>query len=204
MTAHLGLFREAGLTAGQNVFVQGGAGGVGSMVVQMAKAVGARVMTTAGSDDKVQICRDLGADEAINYRTADVKAAAKSFAPDGIDVFWEIQRKPDLATTIEMMAPRGKIVIMAGGDDAVPLPIRAFFAKGLSLRGFVMFKATPDELRAAASDINTWLASGKLRPLIGQRLKLSDAAEAHRRQEAATIGGSGDLVGKIILTPDTN
>jgi len=86
ITAHLGLVRDAKLRSGESLFVNGGTGGVGSMVVQMAKVLGARVVTTAGSDEKVAVCRELGADLAINYRTEDVAARVKEFAPDGVSV----------------------------------------------------------------------------------------------------------------------
>ncbi len=77
ITAHLGLFRDAKLRPGEIIFVNGGSGGVGSCVVQMAKAGGARVITTAGSDEKVAACQRLGADLAVNYKTQDVDAAIK-------------------------------------------------------------------------------------------------------------------------------
>ena len=81
ITAHLGLFREARLEAGETLLVHGGSGGVGSMVVQMAKAVGARVLTTAGSQEKVRICQQLGADHVVNYHSEDLGTALQAFAP---------------------------------------------------------------------------------------------------------------------------
>src|SRR5438552_11658417 len=86
ITANLGLVREAKLKSGETLFVNGGSGGVGSMVVQIAKALGARVVTTAGSDEKVARTRKLGADLAINYKTEDVSAAIKAFAANGVNV----------------------------------------------------------------------------------------------------------------------
>src|SRR6185437_16330678 len=87
ITAHLGLARCADLAAGETLFVNGGTGGVGSTVVQMAKAIGARVITTAGSPEKVATARELGADVAVNYKTDDVDAAIRQAAPGGIDVW---------------------------------------------------------------------------------------------------------------------
>jgi NADPH2:quinone reductase len=81
ITAHLGLLMHANLKAGETLFVNGGSGGVGSSVVQMAKILGARVITTAGSEAKVATAKALGADIAINYKTEDVDAAIKAFAP---------------------------------------------------------------------------------------------------------------------------
>jgi NADPH2:quinone reductase len=107
VTAHLGLFRDAKLKAGEILFVNGGTGGVGAAVVQMAKTVGARVITTAGSNEKVKICRELGADLALNYKTENVDAAIKNFAAEGVNVWWETLREPNFERTIPLLAMRG-------------------------------------------------------------------------------------------------
>ena len=148
ITAHLGLFQRAQLQAGESVFLHGGSGGVGAMVVQMAKAAGARVFTTAGSPDKVRVCEQLGADRVVNYKTDDVAAAAAQFAPDGFDVVWETMREPDFDQLTAMLAERGRLVLMAGRDARPPFPVGPFYVKGCSLLGFVMFKATPDRTTA--------------------------------------------------------
>src|SRR3954467_13431727 len=100
ITAHLGLFQYGRLQPGEVVYVPGGSGGVGSMVVQMAKAAGALDATSAGSDEKCQICQTLGADLARNYKTDDVPARLRDFAPEGVDVWFETQREPDLELAI--------------------------------------------------------------------------------------------------------
>ncbi|MBW3596733.1 MAG: NADPH:quinone reductase [Planctomycetes bacterium] len=200
VTAHLGLVREARLQAGESIFVHGGTGGVGSMVVQMAKALGARVLTTAGSDKKAAIAKELGADQVVNYKTQDVEAAVKSFAPDGVNVFWETLREPNFDQIVGYLAERGRIVLMAGRDARPPFPVGPFYVKECSLHGLVMFKASPDELRACADDMNRWVSEGKLKSQIGQVLPLSEAAEAHRLQEANTLHKAGTLAGKIVLT----
>src|SRR5678815_2003475 len=87
ITAHLGLFREAKLKKGETLFVNGGTGGVGSMVVQMAKAAGARVVATAGSAEKCAALKTLGADAAINYKTDDILAAVKAFSAEGVNIY---------------------------------------------------------------------------------------------------------------------
>ncbi len=107
ITAWLGLVRDAHLKAGETLFVNGGSGGVGSMVVQMAKAIGARVITTAGSDEKLALCRQLGADLAINYRTEDVDARVKEFVPLGVNVFWETLREPNFDRAVSLLARAG-------------------------------------------------------------------------------------------------
>ena len=114
ITAQLGLVRNAALRPREILFVNGGTGGVGACVVQMAKILGARVIATAGTDEKVAACRDLGADLAINYRTQDVVAAVRDFAPEGVNVWWETLREPDFDRAIPLLALRGRMVIMAG------------------------------------------------------------------------------------------
>lgn len=202
VTAHLGLFREAKLAAGQSLLVQGGTGGVGSMVVQMAKAVGARVIATGGSDQKVALCKQLGADQAVNYQTQDVAAAVKQFAPDGVDVYWETTREPNFDAIISQLAERGRIVLMAGRDARPEFPVGPFYVKQCSMHGVVMFKASAEELRACAEDICRWWMEGKLRANIAKVFPLSEAAAAHRLQEDNTLGKAGTLAGKIVLKPE--
>ncbi len=107
ITAHLGLFQFGSLKRGESVYVPGGVGGVGSMVVQMAKAAGARVATSAGSDSRAAHCEVLGADLAMNYKTSDVAARLREFSPEGIDVWFETQREPNLEVSIPLLRPRG-------------------------------------------------------------------------------------------------
>ena len=199
ITAHLGLFHCARLQPTDIVLVHGGSGGVGSMVVQMAKAAGARVITTAGSDAKAELCTRLGADRVVRYHAESVADAVADFAPAGVNVFWETAREPDFDATVALMAERGRIVLMAGRDARPEFPVGPFYVKGCSLHGFVMFKASPQELRACSTDINQWLSDGSLKANIGKRLHLSQAAEAHRLQEANTLEKQGTVVGKIVL-----
>jgi len=201
ITAHLGLVREAKLKSGETLFVNGGSGGVGAMVVQIAKAIGARVVTTAGSEEKVGRTRKLGADLAINYKTEDVSAAIKSFAANGVNVWWETLREPDFDRDISHLAPRGRMILMAGRDARPAFPVGPFYVKGCALHGFAMFNATAEQQRAAAEDINRWLAEGRVKANIDRVLPLSQAAAAHRLQEENTIGKAGTLAGKIVLKP---
>ncbi|MFM8251207.1 MAG: NADPH:quinone reductase [Planctomycetota bacterium] len=201
ITAHLGLFQNARLQAGEIVFVNGGSGGVGSVVIQLAKAAGARVIATAGSDDKCAICMSLGADLAINYRTQNVAELTKVFAPGGVQVFWETTREPQFDAIVPLLAERGRIVLMAGREARPVFPVGPFYVKGCSMHGFVMFKATPDEQRVCAEDLNRWLASGQLQPRIGREFRLSEAAQAHQLQEDNTLRQAGTLAGKIVLRP---
>jgi NADPH2:quinone reductase len=201
ITAHLGLVRDARLQSGETLFVNGGTGGVGSMVVQMSKAIGARVITTAGSDEKVVECRQIGADAAINYKTEDVPARVKELAPNGVNVWWETLREPNFEVAVPLLAARGRFILMAGRDARPTFPVGPFYVKGCSLHGFAMFNATPDEQGAAAADINRWLAEGKIKPHIDRIMPLDQAAAAHRLQEENTIGKAGTLAGKIVIKP---
>jgi NADPH2:quinone reductase len=202
ITAHLGLFRDARLQAGETVFVNGGTGGVGSMVVQMAKAVGARVITTVGSADKARVCREWGADCVLNYKTDDLPARIRELTGgQGVQVWFETQREPNFLRTVDLMAQRGRIIIMAGRQAQPVFPVGPFYVKGLSLHGFAMFNASAAEQRRCAEDISRWLSEGKLRPLIGRVFPLAEAAAAHRLLEENTLHGAGTLSGKVVLTP---
>lgn len=201
ITAHLGLFRDAKLKAGEVLFVNGGTGGVGSCVVQMAKAAGARVITTAGTDEKVAACQRLGADLAVNYKTQDVDTAIKAFAPNGVNIWWETLREPDFERAVSLLAMRGRMVVMAGREAKPAFPVGAFYTRDCSLFGFAMFNSSAEEQASAGEDINRWLAEGKLRAQIDRVLPLSETAAAHRLQEASTIQKSGALAGKIVLKP---
>ena len=199
VTAHLGLVLKAQLKAGEILFVNGGAGGVGSCVVQMARQIGATVIATAGSDAKVEACRQLGAHVALNHQTENVDAAIKQAAPAGVNVWWETLRQPDFERAIPLMAMRGRYVLMAGREARPVFPVGPFYVKDCSLHGFAMFNATPEELRAAAVDINHWAAEGRLKARIDRVMPLSAALEAHRLQEDSTLRQSGVVSGKLVL-----
>lgn len=201
ITAHLGLFRHCGLQAGEWVFVNGGTGGVGSMVVQMARAVGAKVITTVGSEEKAALCRKWGADLVLNYKTDDLSARIRERTDGkGVDVWYETHREPDLLRTVDLMAQRGRILLIAGRAARPVFPVGPFYVKGLSLHGFAMFNATAAEQRRCAEDINRWLASGQLQPPIGKVFPLEETAQAHRLLEDNTLGGAGTLTGKVLVT----
>jgi NADPH:quinone reductase len=202
ITAHLGLFRRANLQPGETVFVNGGTGGVGSAVVLMARAAGARVITTVGSADKAALVRSWGAECVINYKTDDVPARVREFTgKQGVHVWYETQREPDFVRTVDLMAQRGRIVIIAGRQAQPIFPVGPFYVKGLSLHGFAMFNATSAEQRRGAEDINRWLAAGQLSVPIGRTFPLAQAAAAHRLLEENTLQKAGTLIGKVVLNP---
>lgn len=201
ITAHLGLVREAKLRPHEIIFVNGGSGGVGSTVIQMAKAMGAKVFACAGSDEKVEACRELGADAAFNYKAQNIGEELKKASPAGVNVWWETTREPNFELAVSALAARGRMIVMAGREAKPPFPVGPFYVKGCALHGFVMFLATPEEQRHCAEDINRWLVQRKLRAKIDRILPLSEAARAHQLQEDATIRKSGAIAGKMVLRP---
>ena len=200
ITAHLGLFWKGQLQAGETVYVPGGSGGVGSMVVQLAKAAGARVATSAGSPERVELCRKLGADLALNYKTDDIPAKLKEFAPDGIDVWYETQREPNLEVSIPLLRKNGRMILIAGRAARPVLPMGAFYPRNLALLGFAMFNVSADDQRRCAEDMNRWAAEGRLKPVVGKKFPLADAAEAEKFLDDNSSHGAGTLSGKVIIS----
>ena len=201
ITAHLGLVSRVGVRPGETVFVNGGSGGVGSAVVQIAKALGARVIATAGAAAKQARVRGFGADAVLDYRDPELVARARHEAAHGVDVYWETQREPDFDQAVAILAEGGRMILMAGRDARPSFPVGPFYVKGCSLHGFVMFKASHAEQAAAAADINRWLAAGRLRVPIDRVWPLTRTAEAHALQESATVARSAALSGKIVIEP---
>jgi len=203
ITAHLGLFFHGGLKSGEVVFVNGGTGGVGSAVVQLAKGAGATVITSAGSPEKAAACHQRGADHVIEYRTQDIdqRFAEITKATGPIHLWFETLRTPALDRCIPLMAMRGRLIFMAGRDARPVFPLGPFYVKDLRAFGFAMFNASAEEQRATAEELNKLLVAGTWRPQIGARLSLSEAAAAHQLQEDNTLKSANTLAGKIVLTP---
>lgn len=203
LTAHMGLFLHADLEPGEVVFVNGGAGGVGSAVVQLAKAAGAFVVTTGGSEESLVLCRKYGADLALDYKehNLDDQIRAFSLPHGGVHVWFETQREPTLDRTVSLMAPRGRIVLMAGRAARPEFPVGPFYVKDLRMLGFAMFNGAPEEQRAAADKLNTLYEFNRWKPPVGKTMPLSETAAAHQLQEENTLKRQGTLRGKIILKP---
>jgi len=200
ITAHLGLFRFGQLKSGESVYIPGGSGGVGSIAIQMAKAAGAHVATSAGSPERVELCRKLGADLALDYKTENIPARLREFALEGVDVWYETQREPNLEVSIPLLRRQGRLILMAGRTAKPALPLGAFYPRNCAIFGFAMFNSPPDEQRHCANEINRFVQEGKLKPLIGRVFPLDQAAEAQKFLEANTMKGAGSLTGKIVIT----
>jgi NADPH:quinone reductase len=200
ITAHLGLFQFGRLKEGELVYIPGGTGGVGSMVVQMAKAVGARVATAAGSPERVEYCKRLGADLALNYKTDDIPARLREFAPEGIDVWFETQREPNLEVSIPLLRKHGRLLLVAGRTAKPVLPMGAFYPRNCAIFGYAMFNSSPIEQRRCADDMVRWIEEGVLKPIVGRTFPLSAAKEAVQFLEENSLKGAGALIGKVVIT----
>ena len=196
------VFMVAGLQPDERLLVHGGAGGIGTFAIQLASALGARVLTTAGSAEKLAICTELGADVAINYREDDFVASVRE-ATDGhgADVILDNMGASYLGRNVEALATEGRLVIigMQGGTKG-ELDISVLLRK----RGAVVATALRSRPVAEKASIcaavaeHVWplVTDGRIRPIVHTTLPLSAAGDAHALMEA------GENVGKILLTTD--
>lgn len=192
-TAHIGLVREARLKAGETVFVEGAGGGVGSAVVQMARAAGAYVIATAASEDKAWV-NELGVQAVVDYHREDVYARVREAARDGIDVWWDTSGHNHFAQCLPLLAMGGRAVVMSGLQGQNPLlPVGDMYTRDVTLCGFAISNASVDDLSRAAASINRMLASGKLKSRVGASFRLADAAKAHAAM------ASGGVKGRIVV-----
>jgi NADPH2:quinone reductase len=199
ITAHLGLVDEAKLDAGETVLVNGGSGAVGSTVIQMALALGARVIATTSGEEKIAYCKSLGADYVLDHESDDIPQRVAEIVPEGVNIWWETSRAPNFDTAVACMARRGRIVLMAGRDARVELPVGPFYTKCCRILGFVMFHSVPESQRRAAERINRWMSSGALKARIDRVAALEDAPELHRLQEQNTLEAAGVVLGKLVV-----
>lgn len=191
------VFMVAGLQPGERFLVHGGSGGIGTMAIQLASALSAKVFTTAGSAEKLAACAELGADVTINYREEDFVEVVKG--DGGADVILDNMGAAYLGRNVDALATEGRLVIigMQGGSKG-ELDINALLRK----RGAVIatsLRARPADDKAAicASVVeNVWplVADGTVRPIVHTTMPLEDVAAAHALME------SSDHIGKIVLT----
>lgn len=187
-TAYLALFSHGRLRAGETVVVIGAGGNVGAAAVLFAARAGARVIAVARDRD-ADYCRGLGAAEFVDYRDPDWVAAIRGAAPDGVDLYLDSAGKNDLAGALDLLAWRGRVVVIAGMASRPVVPAAGLYLNDATVTGFVISRATVPELAEAADAINRVLADGSLRSRAVDPLPLREAAEAHRRQEAGELHG---------------
>ena len=188
------VFQTAHLAAGETLLVHGGSSGIGTMAIQLAVAAGARVAVTAGSADKLEFCRDLGAEVLVNYREQDFVEVVGS-----ADVVLDNMGAQYLARNVDVLAAGGRLVVIGlQGGTRAELDLGLMLRKRASVHA-TSLRARPAEEKAAvvaAVREHVWplVESGRVRPIVNSTHRLENAAEAHRELEA-----SGHI-GKILLT----
>jgi NADPH:quinone reductase len=200
MTAHYLLYSSYPLQKDQTALIHAAAGGVGLLLVQMAKTIGGRVIATAGTPEKAQLARDAGADECIVYTEADFEAETKRLTNnEGVHVVYDGVGKATFEKDLNVLRPRGYLVLFGGSSGAVP----PFDLIKLSQKGSLFitrptlahYTATREELEWRAAAVLGAITRGKLKLRIHKTYPLADAAQAHRDLEGRKT------TGKLLLKP---
>ena len=200
MTAHYLCHSTWPLKAGENCLVHAGAGGMGLMLIQMCKRIGARVFTTVSTDEKAALARDAGADEIILYTRDDFEAEINRLAgAKALDVIFDAVGKTTFAKGLNLLRPRGMMALYGAASGAV----EPFDVKALSLLGSLFltrpllgdYTRTREELEWRAGDVLNWVASGEIKVRIEKTYPLSDASQAHADLEGRKT------TGKLLLIP---
>ncbi len=200
MTAHYLCHSTYKLQAGETTLVHAAAGGVGALLVQMCKRIGARVIATVGSEEKANIAREAGADECIVYTETDFESETKRLTEGkGVHVVYDGVGKATFEKDLNVLRTRGYLVLFGGSSGAVP----PFDLIQLSQKGSLYitrptlghYTATREELEWRAGDVLGWIASGELKLRIHKTYPLTDAAQAHRDLEGRKT------MGKLLLKP---
>jgi putative PIG3 family NAD(P)H quinone oxidoreductase len=198
-TVWANLFAQPYLHAGERFLVHGGTSGIGTTAIQMAKAFGARVVTTAGSAEKCGFCLSLGAERAFNYREEDWAAAAFEWSEQfGVDVILDMVGGDYFPKHLKLLAPKGRLVhISTTGGLQVTADLRAIMLKRLVVTGSTLRPRTVAEKTALRNQIeeHVWplIEAGKVRPIVDRIFAMDEVAEAHKRMQASTH------IGKILL-----
>jgi len=195
-TVWTNVFQRGGLNAGERFLVHGGSSGIGTTAIQLANVFGARVFATAGSDAKCQVCRDLGAEIAINYREEDFVEILKS--ADGANLILDMVGGDYLPRNIRALADDGRLVQIAFlQGPKVELNFAQVMTRRLTITGSTLRPQSVAAKARIASELRTqvWplLNTGRIAPVMDSEFPLEDAAKAHARME------SSEHVGKIVL-----
>ena len=197
-TTHHALLDRAALKAGETVLVLGAAGGVGTAAIQIAKAVGARVIAAASSDAKCELCKALGADATINYSTANLRDEIKALTDGkGPDVVYD-PVGGDLAEPVfRSIAWRGRYLVVGFAQGGIPaVPWNLALLKGASIVGVFWgeyARREPEANAKALAELAQWYAAGKVKPVIDQRLPMKDLLKAFERM------GTRQVRGKLVM-----
>jgi NADPH:quinone reductase-like Zn-dependent oxidoreductase len=190
-TAYLALFRHGGLRPADTVYVGGAAGNVGTALTSLAGGAGARVLAGARPED-AGWCRSAGAAEVVDYRDPELPGRLAALAPDGIDLFVDTSGHLDLPAAVDLLADRGRVVLLAGGAQRLTLPAGPLYTHDRRILGFAISRAATAELAEAAAVLNDRLAAGALPTRVRSVWPLERAAEAHQAVE-------GGLRGRTVL-----
>ena len=199
-TSHHAVVDRAALQPGETMLVLGAAGGVGLAAIEIGKALGARVIAAASSDDKLAVCRAHGADALINYSRDDLRAAIKDATNGkGPDVIYDPVGGAYSEAAFRSIAWRGRLLVVGFANGAIPsLPLNLALLKGASLVGVFwgeFAKREPQANAAAMAQLLGWLKEGKIRPHISARYALADTPQALRDMAARTV------TGKVVIVP---
>lgn len=206
-TVWTNLFERARLQAGETVLVHGGTSGIGTTAIQLAATMGARVLATAGSEEKVAACVELGAESAVNYRTTNwVEAFREATHGQGVDVVLDMVGGDYVARNFEVLAVDGRLVQIAFLQSSrVELDLMPVMRKRLTLTGSTLRARSPEEkgviARALLEKVWPLLEAGSVRPVIHAEFPLAHASEAHRMMEASQH--IGKLVLRVAAPPPT-
>jgi NADPH2:quinone reductase len=189
------------LAAGETLLVLGAAGGVGLAAIEIGKALGARVIACASSDEKLEVCRDHGADATINYASEDLRERIKALTDGrGADVVYDSVGGPYTEPAFRSLAWRGRLLVVGFAAGEIPkLPLNLALLKGASVVGVFWGDFTrrePREFAASVRQLGAWFGEGKLRPHVSQTFPLHQAAEALKLMAARQVKG------KLVLTPE--
>lgn len=201
LTAFLNLFQLGGLETGQTALVHGGSGGVGTAAITLCRLAGARVVVTAGSDERCRRCLDHGADAALNYRTEDLAARVLELTGGtGVDVVLDCVGAPYLDLHTRVLALGGRLVLIGlQGGSRGEVDLRAVLSRHLTLLGSTLRSRPADEkaaiIRGFLDRFGADLEAGRLRPVVDRTLPFERAGEAHR------LLASGAVYGKVVLVP---
>ena len=197
-TSHHALADRAQLKPGETVLILGAAGGVGTSAIQIAKALGAKVIAAASTDEKCAVCKSIGADATINYSTENLRDAVKALTDGkGPDVIYDPVGGDLAEPAFRSIAWRGRYLVVGSASGIIPaLPLNLTLLKGASIVGVFwggFAKQEPKASAAALAELANWYAQGKIKPVIDQTMPMTDLKAAYAHM------GSRSVKGKLVM-----
>ncbi len=180
--------RADGPVSGRTVLIAGGAGAVGHAAIELAKWMGARVVTTVSGEEKASLARAAGADLVVNYREPGAAEEIRAFADQGVDRIVELALGPNLELDLAVAAPHAVISTYAADVPTAAVPVRALMTPNLVLRFVLVYTIGTSALRNAVDGVCQAVAAGALTTLPLHRFALADTAAAHDAVEAGAVG----------------